>query len=98
MELSILRRVVRKHGANCLLNDKPLIFWCLQNYKALKWLLKQSINPNEEICIRDDKRVTALWLAKHQTGALHWQKVRRLLRRYGAASIRYSDFVSINIH
>ena len=97
MELCVLRLIVRKHGANCLLNKKPLLFWCLPNYKALKWLLKHYANPNEEICIRDDKRVTALWLVTHQTRAQYPRKVRRLLRKYGAVSIRYSDFVAINI-
>jgi len=98
MELYVLRQIVLMYGANCLLNNKPLIFWCLPNYKALKWLLKHYVNPNEEICIRDDKRVTALWLVKHQTSAHYSRKVRRLLRKYGAASVRYSDFVAINIH
>jgi len=97
MELYVLRRIIRKYGADCLLNDKPLIFWCLQNYKALKCLLKHNVNPNEEICIRDDKRVTALWLVTHMS-AQYPRKVRRLLRKYGAVSIRYSDFISINIH
>lgn len=97
MELDVLQQIVKQHGVECYIKDKPLIYWCLKNHKALKWLLNHNANPNTEICIHEDKRVTALWLAKRQTSTKHWHKVRRLLHRYGGFSIRFSDFVSVKI-
>lgn len=97
MELDVLQSIVSQYGVECTIRNKPLIYWCLKNRKALKWLLQHDANPNVEIWIREDKRVSALWLAKRQTSTKYWLKIRSLLHKYGGISIRFSDFVSLNI-
>lgn len=98
MELDVLQEIVHDHGVDCYIKDKPLVYWCLKNRKSLKWLLKSDADPNIEIYIHEDKRVTALWLAKRQAKTRYWHKVRKLIRKYGGVEIRYSDFVSIKIN